>query len=1269
MEGLAAIVNGGVDSTITTIVGNSGVLPAIDSFIGKTIKLTADLNMGGFYTNGAWKGPNYMPVGGAWTLVTGATTNASVVTTYTYSTAIVGPSNGRGSSFCGTFDGNGHTVSNINCVRELGMSCESIGLIGRLGVHDSDDESIRPTNPAVRNVVVKGYIQGGRSVGGIVGKTGKTTYNNTTNPKSGIGATIENCINYATVYAAQKKGVGGIVGAGWNGGLIRNCANMGYVSNGGSNETGGIAGSLEYLAVNCYNVGTVKAGSDSNALALGNDDTAAAAFINCYWLNGCAAGGALYRSVPATLADSAYSKTAAEMQSAAFVTALNGDGRRWVADTNNINNGYPILRFMTTDTSTLTSITKESDPTKLAYIEGQTFDATGLVIWANYSDSTKEKITDYTISKTTALATSDTTITISGTRGSQSYSYDFTITVAENSVDSISITTQPTNITYAQGECFNPAGMVVKATYANGTTATLASTDYTLSPDASTALTSGVTKVTVSYTYRAKTVTVDVPVTVLATSAPTATDGIYNLSTPSDMIWFANQVNTGTNPAIKGKLAQSIDLSSVTWTPIGTSATGKQYMGIFDGNSKTLTLALTSTNSYIGLFGYIGAGGTVKDLTLAGSVSGGTYTGSIAGYATGASLTGCTNTATISGSQNVGGIVGYIIGDATNAAVITGCVNNATVSGSSNYIGGIAGYINGTATISNCTNNAAVSSTASYAGGIVGYTTGTINVSGCTNSAAVTGTISYAGGIFGYDATTGLITACSNSGTISGGYHVGGIVGDHHSTGTLSSCSNSGSVTSTSTATSTAYSAGGIAGYLYAAGIIEQCRNSGNVTGGILNVGGIVGNLNNAAGKVTYCYNTGSITNSSTSASANVGSVVGATKNAAGYVQNCYNIGSVAFTAGTVASTNIGGVIGYATGTTNISNNYYLSTAATKGIGNGTDNTVSKTADTMKTAGFVILLNGSNGYKFLQDMDSANNGYAILSWQTTKTIPPVLTTDSTDNTVGNAIVITFTDNSTWSNAITGVSVNSTAVSGYTKTSASLSIPASYFATAGSYTITVSATGYSNALAAQSLTINTGTTYSVTVGTLTGGSVTTDKSTASAGDTVTLTVTPLTGKCLETGSLIASYNDGTSDQTLTLAAGENNTYTFIMPAYAVNVTAVFEGYYTVIASADASVYTTSNNSDGISVMTVNSGVSGLKDFNADVTAKHNHSGTETVVFAHFRNGVELEYNTTNADFDTAANTAGAGFNVQAGDIVKVYIVDKITNTDVNPIVLQ
>jgi len=113
-------------------------------------------------------------------------------------------------------------------------------------------------------------------------------------------------------------------------------------------------------------------------------------------------------------------------------------------------------------------------PTKTSYLEGENFDATGMVVKAVYSDGTSEEITDYTISNGEDL-TLDQKEVIIGYEGKTTIQ---SIEVVENAVESITITTPPTKTEYLAGEDFDATGMVVEATYTDGTTETVA--DYTI---------------------------------------------------------------------------------------------------------------------------------------------------------------------------------------------------------------------------------------------------------------------------------------------------------------------------------------------------------------------------------------------------------------------------------------------------------------------------------------------------------------------------------------------------------------------------------------------------------------------------------------------------------------------------------------------------------------------------------------------------------------------------------------------------------------------
>lgn len=287
----------------------------ITSFRDKTLELGADLDM----STG-----NYMPVGGQYRM------NVDVPETH------------LGSSFCGTLDGCGHSVK-IICDRHVSDGNfgdgQSVGLIGRLGVHDNDDESLRPDSPSVKNVAVYGKVYANRSVGGIVGKIGKTGYNS--GNEGALGGVIENCANFADVSNTDAKGCGGIAGAGWNGGVIRNCYNAGDISSTYSCPTGGISGSNEIPLENCYSTGQISAMRDEYAMGIGtNNGGAPLTFItNCWYLEDSAPGGGYFS---ASETNEQLALTQSEMKSADFAGLL---GDAFAEDRNNINGGYPILKW------------------------------------------------------------------------------------------------------------------------------------------------------------------------------------------------------------------------------------------------------------------------------------------------------------------------------------------------------------------------------------------------------------------------------------------------------------------------------------------------------------------------------------------------------------------------------------------------------------------------------------------------------------------------------------------------------------------------------------------------------------------------------------------------------------------------------------------------------------------------------------------------------------------------------------------------------------
>lgn len=163
-------------------------------------------------------------------------------------------------------------------------------------------------------------------------------------------------------------------------------------------------------------------------------------------------------------------------------------------------------------------------------------------------------------------------------------------------------------------------------------------------------------------------------------------EGAYQLSSASDLRWFAYYCNE-TDLTASAVLTADIEMTG-NWTPIGSSYNAS-YAGTFDGAGHTIYGLFYNkpSESVVGLFGFVGQGGTVKNVTVENSsFTCGSYVGAIAGCANG-TIENChtgTNT-TVEGQSKVGGICGSLGGS------IVGSSNGASVTGKS-HVGGIVGY-------------------------------------------------------------------------------------------------------------------------------------------------------------------------------------------------------------------------------------------------------------------------------------------------------------------------------------------------------------------------------------------------------------------------------------------------------------------------------------------------------------------------------------------------------------------------------------------------
>ncbi|HPS02095.1 MAG TPA: GLUG motif-containing protein, partial [Candidatus Sumerlaeota bacterium] len=195
-------------------------------------------------------------------------------------------------------------------------------------------------------------------------------------------------------------------------------------------------------------------------------------------------------------------------------------------------------------------------------------------------------------------------------------------------------------------------------------------------------------------------------------------DGYYTLMNDLDASDTVNWNDAGTDASVREG-----------FRPIGSSLNSAvtAFRGVFEGNGKKIIGLVVNRplESGIGLFGCVGNGGQVLNLSLeGGNITGKTYAGGLAGEVTGGTVENCYVTSPVSGMQYVGGLIGYI----QSGSQIANCFETGSVTGHS-YVGGLSGV------------NYDSSTSTSFASG------------------HVTGT-AYVGGLFGNRGTNTSVTAC-----------------------------------------------------------------------------------------------------------------------------------------------------------------------------------------------------------------------------------------------------------------------------------------------------------------------------------------------------------------------------------------------------------------------------------------------------------------------------------------------------------------------------
>ena len=306
---------------------------------GKIIYLTSDLNLGGkFDSDGNALDGNisWIPIGT------------------------------ESNPFSGTFDGNGHIISNMYINRPnnaynglFGYTQKSfiknLGLISSYVIGYVWSSGIAVYGANVNNVFSLATVIGKGKNSGICtfectvknsyngGNIKSTSTNNTWNigdvtaGVAGGNSTVYNSYNYGSIVSLAAS-VGGI--SGWNSNIYFSY-NSGQVNGENERWTGGILGAFENI-INLksnYNLGTVNGGGIVGVQQSGNGLSTLLSNIKSNYFSNESASYGFY-----AYKSNQGAEPLSQEEMPSVISVINGDNA-FVEDTNNINNGYPILKW------------------------------------------------------------------------------------------------------------------------------------------------------------------------------------------------------------------------------------------------------------------------------------------------------------------------------------------------------------------------------------------------------------------------------------------------------------------------------------------------------------------------------------------------------------------------------------------------------------------------------------------------------------------------------------------------------------------------------------------------------------------------------------------------------------------------------------------------------------------------------------------------------------------------------------------------------------
>lgn len=594
--------------------------------------------------------------------------------------------------FSGTFDGLGHTTSNLYINRP---GVQYVGLFGVMG-----------ESAAIRNASLTGAsITGGERTGALVGLN--------------WGGVMSN--SYAAADVSGGPRVGGLVGS--NIGVIKGSHADGNVS--GTSSVGGLAGSNTALIEDSYADSEVSGTSDVGGLVGGLAGTirnshAAGDVTGVQRLGGLVGSSSQatietsHASGNVTDTDGNFSFAGGLVGSSAQTTIRNsyatgnveGNGGAYVGGLVGVNSYATIEQAYATGTVSgndwVGGLAGQNDNSTIAnsYATGdvQGHAAVGGLVGENFFGGTIRN----------SYATGNVVASVADVVGGLVGSNGATV---ENSF-------WDTDTTYQFIACGTGSAHTCGATGLTTTQALTQASYGAFDFSADWFMVDGYTRpfgrweysTTITNTHQLQLMAMDLGADYVLTNdidfGTVFTDG-----TRSDM-WATMRATNGT--PVRG------------FVPIGGALS--TFVGTFDGDGHTIAGLVIdrpgaqTPDDHIGLFGWVGEGGVVRNVGLqGGSVKGNHDVGALVGTLSG-TLENSFASTSVQGDSSVGGLVGTITTGTVRNSFATGSVSGA------DDIGGLAGTNQSSGTIATSYAAGNVDGT-SNTGGLVGRNAGTVTVS------------------------------------------------------------------------------------------------------------------------------------------------------------------------------------------------------------------------------------------------------------------------------------------------------------------------------------------------------------------------------------------------------------------------------------------------------------------------------------------------------------------------------------------------------------